>query len=131
MTALLVYESMFGNTELVSRAIAEGVGNHLAIGLVAVGDIDNYSTTDTSLLIVGGPTHAFSMTREGTRADAARRGTSTLTPSRHDRGIREWLGTLQPLSRPVAAATFDTKVVKMKRFPGSDAKSAERVVTNL
>lgn len=126
MKALLVYESMFGNTETVANAIARGVEANFEVDVVSIADIDRYATTDTRLLIVGGPTHAFSMTREATRADALSQGPPAASQAILDRGIREWLAVLPPLSRPIPAAFFDTKVDKMKHLPGSAARSAAR-----
>jgi hypothetical protein len=75
------------------------------------------------LLVVGGPTHAFSMSRPSTRADAVTKG----APTGHGaRGIREWLDGL-PESH-LAVATFDTRVGKVKHLPGSAAKKAAKQV---
>lgn len=131
MKALVVYESMFGNTESIAAAIARGLKTTLDVDLVSIADIDRYSTKDTELLVVGGPTHAFSMTRESTRADALSQGIPVKTHATPERGIREWLDTLPPLSRPVPAAFFDTKVDKMRHLPGSAAKGAARAAAGL
>ena len=37
MKALLVYESMFGNTEQIARAVAEGLSRRLPVQTVRVG----------------------------------------------------------------------------------------------
>jgi hypothetical protein len=74
---------------------------------------------------VGGPTHAFSMSRASTRHDAVAQGASS---DREDRGIREWLDELPPATR-VAVATFDTRVAQVRKLPGSAARSASKVVT--
>jgi hypothetical protein len=72
------------------------------------------------LLVVGGPTHAFSMSRASTREDAVRKG----APVGHEgRGMREWLAGLAPRD-DLAIATFDTKVTKVRRLPGSAARKA-------
>jgi hypothetical protein len=42
-------------------------------------------------------------------------------------GIREWLAQLPP-STTVAVATFDTRVAKVKKLPGSAARAAGREV---
>jgi flavodoxin len=36
MTALVVFESMFGNTKLIADAVAEGVARHLPVDQVEV-----------------------------------------------------------------------------------------------
>jgi len=55
------------------------------------------------VIVVGGPTHAFGMSRPATREDAGE-GVA-------DVGLREWLDT-SPLLTGIAAAAFDTKVDK-------------------
>ena len=80
---------------------------------------------NVDLLIVGGPTHAFSMSRSATRHDAVAQGAA---PDDESRGIREWLTGLPPTPQ-VSVATFDTRVDKVRRLPGSAARSASKVVT--
>ncbi len=72
MKALIVYESQFGNTEKVARAIAEGVATSGRVEVVAVDTAPTVLPDDVDLLLVGGPTHVFSMSRVQTRADAAK-----------------------------------------------------------
>ena len=75
---------------------------------------------DVDLLVVGGPAHAFGMTRAGTRQDAVRQGGRAAAA---DVGLREWLDELAPPASAGAAAAFDTRI--NKRFiPGSAARGA-------
>ncbi len=124
MKALVVYESMFGNTEQVARAVATGLGRHLDVELVAVANAPD-AVSDVDLVVVGGPTHAFSMTRQATRVDAVSQGASHGTS---ETGLREWLATLPAGSQSLPVATFDTRVDKVRHLPGSAAKAAAKVV---
>lgn len=124
MKALVVYESMFGNTEQVARAVATGLGRHLDVELVAVANAPD-TVSDVDLVVVGGPTHAFSMTRQATRVDAVSQGASHGTS---ETGLREWLATLPAGSQSLPVATFDTRVDKARHLPGSAAKAAAKVV---
>jgi hypothetical protein len=117
MKALVVYESMWGNTAMVARAIAHGLGD---APVASVDQLSSADTHDLDLLVIGGPTHAFSMSRPNTRADAMERG-APATGTR--RGIREWLLSL-PDHVDTPVATFDTRVAKVKHLPGSAAKKA-------
>ena len=123
MKALVVYESMWGNTEQVARAVGRGLA---AVGEVEVLDVAHEVpplSAGVDLLVVGGPTHAFSMTRPSTRADAVTKG----APSGHEqRGIREWLGSLP--AGDLRVATFDTRVGSVRHLPGSAAKGAAKFV---
>ena len=122
MRALVVVESMWGNTRTVAEAVARGLGQEIEV--VDVGQAPSELPDDVGLLVVGGPTHAFSMSRSSTRHDAVERGARGANEAQ---GIREWLGQLQP-SDHVEVATFDTRVSKVKRLPGSAAKAAVKEV---
>jgi hypothetical protein len=127
MHALVVYESMWGNTEEVARAVARGMRERVEVVEVTEVGQAPAQVTGVDLLVVGGPTHAFSMSRPTTRADAVKQGAS---PGHEERGIREWLADL-PTSDLVAVATFDTRVEKVRRLPGSAAKRAAKEVRKL
>lgn len=119
--ALVVYESFWGNTEQVARAVAAGIGEVMPVDVVGVGDAPS-SLDGVGLLVAGGPTHAFSMTRERTRRDAREKGAPQGEVAR---GLREWLDEL-PRSGEVWVATFDTRVGSVRHLPGSAARSASR-----
>jgi hypothetical protein len=117
MHALVIFESIWGNSEQVARAIAAGIGE----GTEVIDALRAPATLgeDVDLLVVGGPTHAFSMSTEATRKAAADQG-ATQIPAR---GIREWIDALSSPTRAAPVATFDTRVVS-PRLPGSAAKKA-------
>ncbi|MDX5309965.1 MAG: flavodoxin domain-containing protein, partial [Rhodococcus sp. (in: high G+C Gram-positive bacteria)] len=56
MRALVVYESMFGNTRHVAEAVARGLGS--AVRTVPVTQAHEENLSDYDLVVVGGPTHA-------------------------------------------------------------------------
>lgn len=126
MHTLVVYESLWGNTEKVARKVAEKLASMGTVDLVdsdsAPGSVDNYD-----LVVVGGPTHAFSMTRASTRAEAVK---SHAAPHEPARGIREWLNELARPATAIPAVAFDTRVDK-PRLPGSAAKSAKHELRSL
>ena len=121
MNVFVVYESMFGNTAEVARAIARGAH---AARCAEVHDIAAPDVEDADLLIVGGPTHAFSMSRPSTRHGAVEQGADT---SVEDLGLREWLEGL-PARLDTPVATFDTRVAKVRHLPGSAAKAAAKAL---
>lgn len=130
MKSVIVYESMFGNTEHIARKVADGLaqaGSHTKLADVREIGPDDLAGSD--LVVVGAPTHAFSLSRPSTREDAVRQGAD---PSHAAFGVREWLDTLDAVF-PVAAerprvAVFDTRVEKVRRLPGSAAKRAAKVL---
>jgi hypothetical protein len=121
MRALVVYESMFGNTEAVARAVGGGIQESMAVDIVEVGAAPDVVPEDVALLVVGGPTHAFGMSRPATRIDAARQA---LTIISLERGIREWLKGLPVRTSATQATAFDTRVTS--RVTGSAARVASR-----
>ncbi len=124
-STLVVVESMWGNTRTVAEAVAEAVRERGGdVTVLDVADAPSTLPADVGLLVVGGPTHAFSMSRPSSRRDAADRGADT---SRSAPGIREWLAGLESPG-DVDVATFDTRVGSVRRLPGSAARAAARAV---
>lgn len=123
MKALVVFESMWGNTEKVARAIAAGLEESMEVTATEVGRAPAEPGPEFVLIVAGGPTHAFSMSRPSTRADAHQRG---ATHGDQGVGLREWLDRLPSGHHAQAVATFDTRVQKVRHLPGSAAKSAAK-----
>ena len=125
MRALVVFESMFGNTEKVAGAVARGLQlEGVDTGLVEVHSAPDRLAADLDLLVVGGPTHAFSMSRASTRADAVRQGAPS---ERATTGLREWLETVEvDAERAPGLAAFDTRVTKVRWLPQAAGPSAGR-----
>jgi hypothetical protein len=126
--ALIVFESMFGNTQVIARSVADGLAPRMQSDLIEVGSAPTALEGDVDLLVVGGPTHAFGMTRPGTRQSAAQQAERGLVSA--GIGLREWLGRLPKNSHGVAVATFDTRIAK-PRLPGSAAAAAEKRLRRL
>lgn len=116
LTALVVHESMFDNTAAIARAVAEGLAlEGMEVTSVAVSEAPGLPTVREDLLVVGAPTHAFSLSRPSTREDAVRQG----APADRARfGVREWLDA-PPLAADHVrlAAMFDTRVRKVRHLP--------------
>lgn len=113
MKALVVYESMFGNTREVASAIGAGLGNAYDVTVLPVAGATSEAVADADLLVLGGPTHAHGMSRAATRkaaGDQAGKPSSgtRLEPGAEGPGVREWLASLA--SVPLDVAAFDTRV---------------------
>jgi hypothetical protein len=123
LRALVVHESMFGNTAQVAAAVARGLElEDVETTLVEVWAAPVHLPPDLDLLVVGGPTHAFSLSRASTRADAVRQGSKA---EHTDVGIREWLDfvTVDADHAPLVA-TFDTRVSKVRWLPKAAGPTA-------
>ncbi|MGH8867502.1 MAG: flavodoxin family protein [Actinomycetes bacterium] len=119
---------MFGNTEAVARAIADGVATQMSVDVRQVADAPHELGPDVGLLVVGGPTHAFGMTLFGTRKTAVNQGAHPTGGP--EIGLREWIAGLRPGDSPPAAATFDTRLHK-RWIPGSAARKAQKQLRRL
>lgn len=108
MRALVIYESMYGNTRSVAEAIGDGLFERAEVTVMEVGTAPLAVPVDVGLLVVGGPTHAFGMSRASTREDAATHTSAPIVSSRI--GVREWLDELARPEHRVAFASFDTHV---------------------
>jgi len=101
MRGFVVYESLFGNTARIAQAVVDGLKEHLDVELHSVAEGQLLEAGD--LLVMGGPTHAFSMSRANTRQEAVNQGAS-VDPTI---GLREWLEEL-PEGNDTPFAAFDT-----------------------
>jgi flavodoxin I len=62
MKALVVYDSVFGNTEKVAQAMGEAMGTPDQVPVVKVGAVTPEHLADIAVLLVGSPTRAFKPT---------------------------------------------------------------------
>jgi hypothetical protein len=109
LNALVVFESMFGNTRQVAEAVADGLGGVA----VPVAEASAERLAGADLVVIGGPTHGWSMSRPSTRQAAAEQAAKPgsglqLEPGATGPGLREWLDEHAGDLR--AAAVFDTRV---------------------
>jgi len=113
MRALVVYESMYGNTHAIAIDIAAGLGATHEVTLLPVAQASRQILAGADLVVAGGPTHMHGITSATSRrlaADAARKEGSGLTmdPDADGPGIREWLDDLA--AGHALAAAFDTRL---------------------
>jgi flavodoxin len=123
MSALVIYESIYGNTRAIAAAIAEGLGG---AEVLPVHEVPN-RVHDAVLLVVGGPTHMHGMTTTRSRqlameavhedGDAHR-----VEPSAADEpGLRAWIRDL-PETTDAPAAAFDTRADKSAWLTGAASR---------
>jgi len=63
LKALIIYDSKFGNTEKIARAIGEAITPLGKVKVVQAGDANPSELSSIDFLIVGSPTHAGRATR--------------------------------------------------------------------
>jgi hypothetical protein len=113
MRAVVVYESMFGNTHVIADHIADGLRSALDTTTVPVHEATEELIGSVDLLVVGGPTHVHGMSSERSRSGAVDMADKDdelhLDPDAEGPGLRDWFDEL-PDGRHGNAAAFDTRV---------------------
>jgi flavodoxin len=108
MKALIVYDSVYGNTEKIARAIAEAITPSNEVKVLRASEANPSALTSINLLIVGSPTHA----------------------GRPIPKVQEFLNKVPALSlKGVNVAAFDTRVPK--KIVGVFGYAAGRIAGNL
>lgn len=131
MRAVVVYESMYGNTHTVADAIGAGLAEGMErVDVVPVGRATRELLAGAGLLVVGGPTHVHGMSRERTRADAENRVSGgdqgqTLDEEAAREGLRDWFDGVEDLEIPLSAA-FDTRAQGSALVTGRASKGIAR-----
>jgi flavodoxin len=127
MKAVVVYESMYGNTHLVADAIADGLraGPGDDVTVLPVEAVDAGALTGVDLLVVGGPTHVHGLSRPNTRKAAAETAEKPgsgleLEPDAEGPGLREWFDAMNDIDGHAAA--FDTRADGPAPFTGRASK---------
>ena len=131
MRAVIVYESMYGNTHLVADAIGAGLGSAVDVQVVPVAQAIPAILADADLIVVGGPTHVHGMSRAATRKAAVESADKPgslleLDPDAPGPGLREWFGSLDRY--PAKAAAFDTRLHGPAAMTGQACKGVARLL---
>jgi flavodoxin len=104
--AVVVYESLWGNTAVVARAIAEGLGPETRCLSTLEATPDAIAGVD--LIVAGSPVIAFRMPNRKTRASLGHESGAPHAPDLSHPPMQEWLAALTPGHGRSAA--FDTRV---------------------
>jgi hypothetical protein len=123
-TALVIHESIYGNTRAIAEAIANGMREAFQVEVASVQEAESAGAAGVDLLVVGGPTHMHGMTSKMSRRAAVQAaeddGVSTEPGVADGPGLREWLANLE--ERDGVAATFDTRIDKPPALTGVAAR---------
>jgi len=108
MKVLIVYDSVFGNTEQVAQAIGNALGSQEDVEILRVSNVKPEQLTGLKLLIVGSPTHG-----------------GRPTPV-----IQDFLNRVsEPAIRGINVAAFDTRL--STRLVGIFGYAAGRIADSL
>ena len=131
MRALVVYESMYGNTRVVASNIADGLRGTYEVTLVPVAAATADLIAEADLLVVGAPTHLHRLStawsRQLARKEAAKPESGlTLDPDAGGPGLRDWLSGLAGGHGPAAA--FDTRLAGAPALTGRASRGISRLL---
>jgi Flavodoxin len=131
MQAVVVYESMFGNTRAIAEAIGAGLGEYFDVAVITVPHADRAQIERADLVVVGAPTHVHGMPRASTMQGAAKQaeeagGGRALEPDALKDGLREWFASVKTNRGHGLAAAFDTRMQGPEVFTGRASKGISR-----
>lgn len=131
MRALVVYESMYGNTHAIAINIAAGLGASCEVTLVPVTRATPDLMAAADLVIAGGPTHMHGMSTAASRRMAAQAAANegsglAMDPDADSPGIRGWLSQAGP-GHGLAAA-FDTRIGGAPLLTGRAGRGIARLL---
>jgi hypothetical protein len=107
MKAVVVYESLWGNTATIARAIAEGIGPNAKALTTDAARAE--AIADADLIVAGAPVLGFSLPTDQMRDSVARSEAGAPSPPDLSHpSLRSWLESL-PRGRGQAAA-FETRI---------------------
>ena len=126
MQALVVYESLFGNTAAIGESVARSLRIHgFDTRLAAVSNVAPAETEGVDLLVIGGPTHVHGMSSATSRRTAADDPKNDYDAPTVSPGLRNWVTEL-PDPQGRLAAVFDTRIDRSVVLTGSAARGLGR-----
>jgi hypothetical protein len=127
MKAFVVYESLYGNTRKVAEAIVAGLQTSIDAEAALVADARPAMVDGAALVVVGAPTHAWSLSRRRTRqvaADDVAKRDGCVERAAVEIGVRDWLRDIHGNGHRSAA--FDTRLDRPRILTGSAMRAIER-----
>ncbi len=106
MKAVVVYESLWGNTAAVARAVAAGIGGDTRA--LSTAEATAEAVAGAELIVAGAPVFAFRLSNDRSREDIRRNPPKGPAPDLSHPSMRSWLDAL-PGGKGHSAA-FDTQV---------------------
>jgi hypothetical protein len=122
--AVVVYESLWGNTAAIARAIAEGIGPEARA--LSTTEASAEATAGADLIVAGAPLLGFRLPTDGMRTSIGRDPKHAKTPPNLScPSLRSWLAALPKANGRCAA--FETRV---KWSPGSATGAIIKALEN-
>ena len=116
MKAIVVYESHWGNTATIARAIAEGIGPEARA--LSTAEATGEAIAGADLIVAGAPLLGFSLPTESMVKGLASNIGGNPTPDLSHPSMRSWLEALPKGAG--RAAGFETRHLVVSRQRGKD-----------
>jgi len=131
MRALVVYESMYGNTQVIAGSIADGLRGDYEVTLVPVAEATAELVAGADLLVAGAPTHMHGLPSASSRRRAAQAAAKEgselrMVSGAGGPGMANWLRDLG--RRDGLAAAFDTRLNGVPVFTGRASRPIARLL---
>ncbi|MHB1323804.1 MAG: flavodoxin family protein [Coriobacteriia bacterium] len=121
MNAVVVYESFWGNTAEVAKAIAEGIGPEARV--LSTDEATDVVLAPANLIVAGAPILGFSLARDGMRHQISRDAKAPTPADLSRRSMREWLEAI-----PTGEARYAAFETGFRWSPGSAARKIGRAL---
>jgi hypothetical protein len=115
MNAIVVYESLWGNTAAIARAIAEGLGE--GARAVSTAEATPQAVASAGLIVAGAPILGFNLPTEDMRKSIGASPGNGPAPDLSAPSMRSWAEAL-----PSGSSKFATFETRIWWSPGSSAK---------
>jgi hypothetical protein len=120
MKAVVVYESLWGNTAAIARAIAEGIGPEARA--LSTAEASDAAVAGADLIVAGAPVHGFQLpTDKGREGLGENPGRAPTPPDLSHPSMRSWLEAL-----PEGHAHYAAFETRMRFSPGGATSGIER-----
>ncbi len=131
MRAVVIYESIYGNTHVIADAIGRGLERGFEVTVVPVAEATPELLGEAGLVVADGPTHSHGMSGERSRqaaVEAAHKDGSglTLEPHAQGPGLRDWFGTVGRIHG--CSAAFDTRMDGPAMLTGHASKAIAKLL---
>ena len=131
MRAVVIYESMYGNTHVIAGAVARGLGGGNEVAVVPVAEATPDLLDGAGLVVAGGPTHVHGMSGARSRqaaVEAGHKDGSGLTLDAHAEGpgLRDWFDAVGRIQGWGAA--FDTRMDGPAVLTGRASKAIAKLL---
>jgi menaquinone-dependent protoporphyrinogen IX oxidase len=131
MRALVVYESMYGNTRMIADNIADGLRADYEVTVVPVGKATPELVAAADLVVAGAPTHLRGLSSPASRRRAAQAAAKDgsglrLGPDAGGPGMQDWLQDIG--HQDGLAAAFDTRVDGLAVLTGRASRQVAKLL---